>query len=249
MGQPRTQRERVVVLGQTKLGEKDLIVTLLAEDGRRVRAVAKGARRPGSRLAAPMELFSEADALLARGRNLDIVTEASLVRSHRRLGETLESMAAASAVVELARDTCYEDAEDPYLAPILRRTLDALEEASDQGALETVVAAYGLKTMAHGGWRPELERCVACGDGSVTWFSPQAGGALCEGCARDVEGAYPVDPAVLQGASWLLGTTFDRILAQPVDPSMARQLLALSHGWASAQLERGLRAWDFLRSL
>ena len=34
---------RALVLRKTKLGETDLILTLLAEDGRQVRAVAKGA--------------------------------------------------------------------------------------------------------------------------------------------------------------------------------------------------------------
>ena len=61
----RTYRTRAIVLDRTKLGETDLILTLLAEDGSQRRAVAKGARKPGGRLAARVELFSECDLLLA----------------------------------------------------------------------------------------------------------------------------------------------------------------------------------------
>ena len=73
----RTHRTRGIVLDHVKLGEQDLIVTLLTANGAQARAVAKGARKPGGRLAARVELFSETDFLLASGRNLDIVSEAT----------------------------------------------------------------------------------------------------------------------------------------------------------------------------
>ncbi|MEG2982380.1 MAG: recombination protein O N-terminal domain-containing protein [Raoultibacter sp.] len=38
----QTYTARVIVLQKTKLGETDLILTLLAEDGAQIRAVAKG---------------------------------------------------------------------------------------------------------------------------------------------------------------------------------------------------------------
>ena len=78
----RTYRTRAIVLDRTKLAEQDLILTLLSADGSQVRAVAKGARKPGGRLAARVELFCETDFLLAAGRSLDVVSEASLVEPH-----------------------------------------------------------------------------------------------------------------------------------------------------------------------
>ena len=67
---------QALVLRKTKLGETDLIVTLLAQDGRQVRAVAKGARKPNSSFASRLEIFSEVDLLLVCGKSLDIVKEA-----------------------------------------------------------------------------------------------------------------------------------------------------------------------------
>ena len=51
-----TYTARAIVLRKTKLGESDLIVTLLAQDGSQARAVAKGARKPSSPFAARLEL-------------------------------------------------------------------------------------------------------------------------------------------------------------------------------------------------
>ena len=69
MGGSRTYRTKVLVLDKTKLKETDLILTMLDERGRQVRAVAKGARKPGGRLAARCELFCTVDMPRACARS------------------------------------------------------------------------------------------------------------------------------------------------------------------------------------
>ena len=82
MAARRTYRTKAIVLDTTKLAEQDLILTMLAASGAQVRAVAKGARKPGGRLAARAELFCESDFLIAEGKSLGIVSEASTVDPH-----------------------------------------------------------------------------------------------------------------------------------------------------------------------
>ncbi len=77
-----------LVLRKTKLGESDLIVSLLAEDGSHVRAVAKGARKPGSKLAARVEPYVSLDLLLHTGKSLQIVQEARTVNARGRSAAT-----------------------------------------------------------------------------------------------------------------------------------------------------------------
>ena len=245
-GGRRSYRARAVVLDRTKLGETDLILTLLAQDGRQLRAVAKGARRPGGRLAARVELFCETDFLLARGRSLDVVSEASLAEPHAGLRGDFERVSAASAVAEVARLTCYEDAPDGFLYPICARALRACEEAADRAHLDLVAAAYVWKALAHGGWRPELSSCCACGDAEVTYFSPAAGGVLCASCAHEVAGAEPVSADGLAWLRALLALTFDELLAPPVDPATALWALGRAHAWAATHLDARLRATEFL---
>lgn len=242
----RTYRTRAVVLDRTKLGESDLILTLLAADGSERRAVAKGARKPGGRLAARAELFCEVDLLIARGRSLDVVSEATLVEPHAGLRGDYERVAAASAVAEVARLTCYEDAEDPFLYPFCSRGLSACEEAADRAHLDLVAAAFAMKALAHGGWRPELDSCCACGDEALSHFSAAAGGALCASCAREVAGAEEVGAGHLAWLRSLLRCTFDELLGSDVDAGTAALLAALAHTWAATHLDCRLRAMEFL---
>ena len=242
----RTTRTRATVLARTKLAEKDLILTLLLADGSQGRAVAKGARRPGGRLAARVELFCETDFLIAAGRSLGVIAEAQLVDAHPALRGDFERVSAASAVAQVARLTSFEDAPDPFLHPICSRALAACEQAEGRAALDLVVAAYVMKVLAHGGWRPELDACCACGEPEVSWFSAAAGGALCASCARTVAGAQPADASELAWLRALLSCTFDELLRSDPDEGTALRLLVDAHLWAATHLDCRLRALEFL---
>lgn len=249
MARGRARHTAGIVIDRTKLGESDLILTILEACGCQARAVAKGARKPGGKLAARVQLFCELDLLLAQGRSLDVVAEAQLECPHAALRGDLARVSAASVVCEVARLTSFPEAPDPFLAPICSRALLACEQAADQPHLDVVVAAYVLKVLSHQGWRPVLSECVACADPAPTRFSALAGGALCESCARGVEGAEPVDAATLAWLAALVGSTFDELLAARVEEHMAAELLALVHVWAATHLDARLRAFEFALSM
>ena len=71
--------------------------------------VAKGARKPGGRLAARCELFCTVDLLLARGRSLDIVSQAELLEAPLGAGPDYARLMAARAVAEVAKRCSFED--------------------------------------------------------------------------------------------------------------------------------------------
>ena len=248
-GGRRSIRHRAIVLGRTKLSEQDLILTLLADDGSQVRAIAKGARKPGGRLASRSELFCEVDLLISLGRSLGIISEASLIDAHAGLRGDLERVSAASAVAEVARLTCFEDVGDPYLYPILSRALRACEEASDQAHLDLVVAAYAFKVLSHAGWRPELTSCIYCGDPAVSHYSAPAGGLLCSSCAKDVEGATELSRTEMSWMRAMISCTFDQLVDAQIDSELATLLVALAHSWCAVHLDARLRAFEFLLSV
>ena len=144
MAGSRTYRTKVLVLDKTKLKETDLILTMLDERGRQVRAVAKGARKPGGRLAARCELFCTVDMLLAHGRSLDVVSQAELLEAPVGAAPDYETTCAASAIAEVARVCSFEDAEDPFTFAITQRALTLVGCGLDSAHMDLLVAAFCL---------------------------------------------------------------------------------------------------------
>lgn len=170
MAGSRTYRTKVLVLDKTKLKETDLILTMLDERGRQVRAVAKGARKPGGRLAARCELFCTVDMLLAHGPSLDIVSQAELLEAPLGAAPDYEATCAASAIAEVARVCSFEDAEDPFTFAISSRALELVGGGLDTAHMDLLVAAFVFKLLSHIGYRPDFSACVSCGDPMLSFF-------------------------------------------------------------------------------
>jgi DNA repair protein RecO (recombination protein O) len=189
---------RALVLRKTKLGEADLIIALLAADGRQVRAVAKGARKTRSRFGARVEPYSVVDLLLHTGRSLEVIAEAEMLSSHDAIRADLDRTQAASVVADLLDKISVEGQAEPKLFLMALATLDAMDTAPVE-ALPLLVSAFLLKALAMHGYRPALDECAACsGDvGATALFSPRTGGCLCADCAAEDPSAWELDPEEL----------------------------------------------------
>ncbi len=270
-----TYHARVLVIRKTKLGETDLILTMLAEDGSQLRAVAKGARKPSGAFASRLELFSEADVLLVRGKSLDIVKEARLAVSNAQVRESIERAACAAVMAELLDRATQPDLPSPKLFPLTHTALAALSRA-DAAHAPAICAAHLLKTFAFAGVRPVLGRCALCGDelaevvggGGAVGAGVGVAGAAAPGraplppAARTVafsvaEGgalceacttpdAIRVRAATLAWARALLSSKFCDIEGMEVDQAAIFDVLRLCQAWGQVHLAAHLRSLTFL---
>lgn len=249
MAQP-TYTTRVIVLRKTKLGESDLIVTMVDEAGRQLRAVAKGARKPNSPFASRLELYSECDVLLASGRSLDIVKEARLVASNDRARRDMEHAACAAVIAELLDRTTQEDLENPKLFALASKTLAALCETPSDRA-PAIAAAFCLKAFAFLGVRPQLSACAVCGatlpSAGETWFSYREGGTVCASCRTGVS-AVPCEVSTLAWAEAFLRSTLEEVAGFDGSLAPAFSVLSLAREWTREHFGVTLKSLDFLFS-
>lgn len=187
---PQTVTTEAVVLRSLRFGEADRILHLYTHDAGRVGAIAKGARKTRSRFGGRLEPLSHVELVLHRGRGeLQTVTGASLVRSHSSTrddpGRLGVGLIGAEAVLRLFP----EQERNDRVFTAITRFLDLLDEANVDAArpeLDPLGLAFQLKLLWLAGYLPHMGSCAECGaKGPITGFSPRAGGAVCDDCARD----------------------------------------------------------------
>jgi DNA repair protein RecO (recombination protein O) len=234
---------RVLVLRKTKLGEADMILTLLSADGRIVRAVAKGMRKPTSRFAGRLEPGSVADLMLATGRNLEVVSDARSVDLHAGLRTDYDRSTAASVVLDVLDKMAVEGQAEERLFGLACATLTALEHAPPEH-LRATVTAFLLKAMAMHGYRPHLDSCVSCAcaaDGRAG-FSLEAGGVLCPACG----GAAPqLSASSREMLSWLLASTMEAIAEADLPAREVAENFALMRQFVAYHLPARLKALEY----
>ncbi|MDQ3972821.1 MAG: DNA repair protein RecO, partial [Actinomycetota bacterium] len=184
-------REQGTVLRTYKLGEADRIVHLLTQGRGKVRAVAKGVRRPGSRFGGRLEPFSHVDVQLYEGRSLDVVTQAELIASFAEVRGDWALSVCGSAMAEAADRVAQERERCTRLFILLLDGLRALRQAPDQPG--TLLDAWLIRLASVAGYHPYLEACAHCGaPGPHRVFHIAAGGLLCPSCApSDAQGLDP----------------------------------------------------------
>ena len=83
------------------------------------RLIAKGVRKARSRKAGHLEPFTRVELLLARGRDLPIITQAEAKDAYLSLREDLVKLGYASYVIELLDRFTYEEGENISLISVV----------------------------------------------------------------------------------------------------------------------------------
>ncbi|MBA2451263.1 MAG: DNA repair protein RecO [Chloroflexi bacterium] len=245
----RSYRAEAVVLKRHDFGEADRIVVLFTRQRGKLRAVAKGVRRTTSRLAGHLELFTRVELQMARGRELDIVTQAEIRDSFRGLREDLTRTSHAYFVAELADVLTEEQAEQPEVFDLLTATFGALETALDP---RLVVDHYQIKLLDLVGFRPSLSTCLLCREElrpGMNAFSPFLGGALCPRCGPGEASARPISSDVLKVLRHLQRSGLPGTVRLRLSEALAREVGRTLRELSERHTECHLRSPDLIARL
>lgn len=245
----RSFRSEAVILKHSDWGEADRLLVLFTLESGKVRAIAKGARKLRSRKAGHLEPFTRASLLLARGRDMLIVTQAETLDAFLPLRENLRLPTYASYIVELIDRFTYEEGENQAIYRLLVDTLKRLCTHDDPAL---VVRYYELRLLDLVGFRPQLFHCVQCGaviQPQDQYFSAEMGGVLCPTCGRGVAGSKPITMNALRYLRHFQRSSFAEAARASLTPTLNRELETIIYHYIVYHLERSLNTPPFLRHI
>lgn len=255
MQRERVYRTQAIILKRRDFFEADRLLTFYTPDRGKMRAIAKGIRKPTSRKGGHLELFTHSQLLLARGRNLDIITQAETIEPFLPLREDLLRTSYACYVSELLDQMVEENVPNPRLFFLLRDTLARLGESED---LALTVRFYELRLLGLTGYQPQLFHCVRCGTplelGEHLFFSPMEGGILCESCVssiggRQQRGTMSLSLTALKVLRFFQTHEYELCRRVRIRPPLHAELERVMYRYITFILERNLKSTSFLNLL
>ena len=247
MPAPRRYVTDAIVLSRFDLGEADRVLTLITPDYGKLKAIAKGIRRPSSRLGGSLEPFAELNVALARGRTFDVVTEVRVGHAWLALRDRLESAATAWYLAELADRSLEERHAAHELYALLHRAYELLDAGMAPGR---VARWYEMHLADELGQRPEVDRCVECDrmlePGERFRWVPPLGGVVCQRCPGP-----PTDRTELSLEALKLLKAYQRmdveaIAALRLSPAVEAEVETALRDFMRVALERDPRSLAFL---
>ena len=156
---PRRYTTDAIVLSRFDFGEADRILTLITPGFGKLKAIAKGIRRPTSRIGGSLEPFAELTVALARGRTFEVVTQVSVGHAWLNLRDSLESAATAWYLAELADRSLEERHAAEPVYTLLKHAYELLDAGMAPGR---VARWFEMHLADELGVRPEVDRCAEC---------------------------------------------------------------------------------------
>ena len=246
-GRERSQRVEAVVLRHQDWGEADRILVLYTLETGKIRVIAKGVRKLRSRKAGHLEPFTRVALLLARGRDMPIVTQAETLDAYLGLRDDFLKTTYAAHIVELLDRFTFEEGENPAVFRLLVSTLDRLDKDTPP---EITVHYYRIRLLDLLGFRPQLFQCSACANEIQPvsqFFSAEQGGVLCPNCGPQQAGSRPISLDALRYLCHFQRSNFAESTRARLSPTINREMEDLIEYYLTYLLERGLNTPPFLR--
>jgi DNA repair protein RecO (recombination protein O) len=194
---------QAIVLRRRDSGETDRRLTILTPERGKVDVVAKGARKPASRLAGISDPLCVSRLEVAEGKRNLFITQAQPMRSFPGLRSDYERLSFALSLCELYAAVLPWEEALPEAYPLLTQSLGFLE-GHPKPIVATVWAQVRLLSLS--GFMPQFDRCVVS-DVSVgeaeAFLSPQAGGYVAPEPARTFSDRFLARAEVLYGLARL----------------------------------------------
>jgi DNA repair protein RecO (recombination protein O) len=174
------QKVEGIIIRTNDYGETNKIVTMFTRELGKVGVMARGARKPSSRLASVSQIFTYGSFLIQMGSGLGTLQQGESLSSMKYIKSDIIATAYASYIVELTDKGLEERKPNPYLFELLYQTLNYMNEGLD---IEILTMIYEIKMLGMIGLFPHLNSCVHCGiPEGIFSFSIGEGGLLCHQC-------------------------------------------------------------------
>ena len=154
------QKTEGIVIKHIPIGEADRIVTLISPSIGKIRAVARGARKPKSKMGGHLTPITRVKISVAKTKTIDQITEVETIESFRKIKEDLYLLSKASYMLELAENFVQEHSESKQIFNLLLQCITLLQIAPD---IEMLVKFFEIKFEKTAVARTRVQRGIALG--------------------------------------------------------------------------------------
>ncbi|QXE00458.1 DNA repair protein RecO [Terribacillus sp. DMT04] len=236
-----------IILRTQDYGETHKIITIFTEDRGKVAVMARGAKKPKSRMAAIAQPFIYGSFLVQIGSGMGAMQQGEPLQSFRGIREDIVKTAYASYIAEMTDKLTDNNKPDPDLFRQLLQVLEWINDGKDADVLRII---YELKMFRRGGFAPAVHQCVNCGNTELPYkFSIPEGGMLCRRCMHLDHDAYVLSDKVTKLLQLFTSIDITRIGNISVKPETKRLLNELLDAYYERYGGYFLKSKKFLSQL
>jgi DNA repair protein RecO (recombination protein O) len=239
---------RALVIKTLDYRESDKLVTLFSEREGKIRAIARGVKKPKSSLRACVQPFCHSQLFFSAQKELDLLTQGRVLEFYGNIREEMSRTLFAVYLMELLDKGLADRVAFPTLYKI---TLETLQHLNNYGVNPLVLRYFELRLVQQLGYQPELEACIKCGNKNCRRynFSLADGGIVCQPCSAGIGTNHSLSGEALAVMRLLLAHNIQVVNRVRASQSALAQIEGLLEKYLEYHLERRFAVKDTIRIL
>ncbi|MCB2204910.1 DNA repair protein RecO [bacterium] len=219
-----------------KYGETSRILTLYTRDFGRMSVIVKGARSSKAKFGAALDLMSRSDAVIytKEQRELQLLSQADLIRQYRRVVDGPDRLMYGFAVLEFLYATVHGEEAHEELYDVLLHALEALDAEDVRPVNVLLHYLYRLSEVM--GFGLDAHHCIRCRTSfseetalhGKAAFSLTNGGFTCASCPPALD-SMETGIETVRALAWIDQHDVSQVYRLNMSPHAAREGLNLLH--------------------
>ena len=237
---------KAIILNRQDYKEFDSLVSLYSLQAGRQTLLARGTKKSGSKLAGHIEPLTLADVMVISGRGFDYLGSAITRKSYPGLRADLNKLFFAGSAINIFSRLVQENEPDKQVFDFLLFWLGSLDSLALGGETtkedgQFFWSFFVLQLMSRLGYRPELYKCLRCGQALKTGgsrFQLLDSGLVCSVCLNNknldkqpVNHFFNVSDNCIKLARFFTDDHYHRVLKLRLEPELSGEIYQLTKKW------------------
>ena len=168
------------------LNDADKIIVMYSKDNGLIKGVAKGIKKPKSKLGARMDLLVANTLQLLKGRSMDTIIQAQTVNHFKKSRENIDKLTLSTYVSEVVMNFGEgSESASQEVYNLLYKALNKISDSLEKKDMLIAAIKFQLKMLLIMGFCVEFDTCLCCGERIINedmYFSIPMGGVICNEC-------------------------------------------------------------------
>lgn len=236
-----------IILGSYPVKDYDKRLVILTKERGRITAFANGARKMNSSLSGISEPFNYGIFSLYEGYDAYRFTGGDIREYFSDVKNDIEGICYGSYFCEVLEYLCVEGIGDTDILNLLYVSLKALERKIIPNRLIRLI--FELKILALDGEMMAAFNCAKCGNDSVSAFSLQENGLVCDECGKYISDVYPLTESAVYTLQYVLSSPIGKLYSFQVKDDVYDQLEHVIGAYFSKHVTKKFKSLEILSSL
>lgn len=234
-----------LVISETGSGEADKYITILTETEGKVTLLARGAKKPSSKIMSAARVFNYGEFFYFKGRGFNSLNSADVLEGFYDIQNDYEKLAYASFILEAADRTAYGDT-----AELLRLVLYSLTAMAKTNISPKIIAcAFKFKLLDIMGFFNAEGECLNCGRDEAVFFSVLGGGLVCRECRSRFPDSFPISTGAKKAIKYISESELKRIFSFNASESVVDELWNISDRSIRQHISREFKTDKIIKTL